>query len=170
MSGVSISVTLQDKAVREAFRTLAFRMGDTRPVMAAIGTKLVASTHKRFVTGTDPDGNSWQALNPAYAATKRNSRILVESGAKGGLLGSIHAQAGQDEVSVGTDKVYAAIHQYGGEIRPVSATHLFFRIGGSLVQKSSVTLPPRPFLGISAQDEASIAEIVFSFVERYLHR
>lgn len=167
MSGVSISVTVQDKAVREAFRTLAFRMGDTRPVMAAIGTELVASTHMRFVSQKDPDGNAWMALNRSYAATKRNSRILTESGR---LRDSINAQAGQDEVRVGTNVIYARVHQEGATIRPKDASALVFFIGGDLVKAKSVTLPPRPFLGISAQDEASIAEIVFSFVERYLPR
>lgn len=167
MSGVSISVTIQDRAVQEAFRTLAFRMGNTRPVMAAIGTELVASTHMRFVTQTDPEGNAWQALNTAYAATKRNTRILTESGR---LRDSINAQAGQDEVRVGTNVIYARVHQEGATIVPKDASALVFFIGGDLVKAKSVTLPARPYLGISAEDETSVAEIVFSFVERYLPR
>lgn len=167
MSGVSISVTIQDRAVQEAFRTLAFRMGNTQPVMAAIGTELVASTHMRFVTQTDPEGNAWQALNTAYAATKRNTRILTESGR---LRDSINAQAGQDEVRVGTNVIYARVHQEGATIRPKDASALVFFIGGDLIKAKSVTLPARLYLGISAEDETSVAEIVFSFVERYLPR
>ena len=167
MSGISISVTIEDRAVREAFRTLAFRLGNTRPVMAAIGVELVGSTHMRFVSQTDPEGNAWQALNPAYAATKRNSRILTESGR---LRDSINAQAGQDEVRVGTNVIYARAHQEGAEIKPVSASHLWFRIGGDLIKADSVTLPARPYLGISSDDETSIAEIVFSFVDRLTPR
>ncbi|MCY1669331.1 phage virion morphogenesis protein [Rhizobium sp. SL86] len=167
MSGVSISVTIQDRAVQDAFRTLAFRMGNTQPVMAAIGTELVASTHMRFVTQTDPEGNAWQALNTAYAATKRNTRILTESG---GLRDSINSQAGQDVVHVGTSKIYARVHQEGATIVPKNASALVFFIGGDLVKAKSVTLPARRYLGISAEDETSIAEIVFGFVERYLPR
>jgi phage virion morphogenesis protein len=167
MSGVSVSVTISDASVRRAFDNLAVVMGNTRPVMAAIGTELVASTHMRFVKQTDPDGNAWQALDEDYAATKRNSRILTESGR---LRDSINAQAGNDQVSVGTNVIYAAIHQFGGTIVPKNASHLFFRIGDRLVKTDSVTLPARPYLGISADDETAIAEIVFSFVDRYIKR
>jgi phage virion morphogenesis protein len=163
MSGASIEIQVDDKLVRRAFAQLERLMDDTMPIMSATGTALVASTHMRFVTQTDPDGQAWSALNPAYAATKRNSRILTESGR---LRDSINSEAGSDQVRVGTNAIYAAIHQFGGAIKPVSATHLIFRIGDRLVKADSVTLPGRPFLGISLEDEAEIAEIVFGFLER----
>lgn len=163
MSGASIEVIIVDRAVQEAFERLTQLMGNTTPIMSAIGTGLVASTHMRFVTQTDADGHAWQSLNTEYAAGKRNSRILTESGR---LRDSINSQAGPTEVHVGTNVIYGAIHQFGGTIRPVSASHLFFRIGGNLVVANSVTLPARPYLGISAEDEAEVAEIVFGFLER----
>lgn len=163
MSGVSITMQIRDDAVRRGFRQLERMMGNTTPVMAAIGTGLVGSTHMRFVTQTDPEGQAWAALNTGYAAEKRNSRILTESGR---LRDSINARAGNDEVLVGTNVIYAAIHQFGGTIAPKSATHLWFRIGGALIKASKVTLPARPFLGISSEDEAMISETVFGFLER----
>ncbi|MGO8323687.1 phage virion morphogenesis protein [Rhizobium ruizarguesonis] len=169
MAGAALSITAEvmDQQVRRGFEQLQHLMGDTRPVMAAIGVEVVGSTHMRFVTQTDPDGQAWAPLNPAYAATKRNSRILTESGR---LRDSINSQASSDEVRVGTNTIYAAAHQFGAEIKPKTASHLYFRIGGQLVVTDSVTLPDRPFLGISDDDEASIAEIVFDFVDRYSTR
>jgi phage virion morphogenesis protein len=167
MSGVSISVTIDDAAVRRAFGRIERAMDDTTPVMRLIGNALVSSTHMRFVSQTSPDGAAWQALNPEYAAGKRNARILTESGR---LRDSINADPGRDQVTVGTNVIYAAIHQFGGTIRPKSASHLFFRIGGRLIVANSVTLPPRPFLGISADDETEIAEIVFRFLDRLTSR
>ncbi|MBB2685150.1 UNVERIFIED_ORG: phage virion morphogenesis protein [Rhizobium etli] len=166
MAGAALSITAEvmDKQVRRAFEQLQHLMGDTRPVMSAIGVELVGSTHMRFVTQTDPDGQAWQTLNTGYAETKRNSRILTESGR---LRDSINSQASNDEVRVGTNTIYAAAHQFGAEIKPKTASHLYFRIGGHLVVVDSVTLPARPFLGISDDDETSIAEIVFDFVDRY---
>ena len=163
MSGVAIDVQINDAEVIKAFNRLVWIMDDTTPVMSAIGTALVASTHQRFISQTDPEGAAWQALDPEYAATKRNSRILTESGR---LRDSINSEAGRDEVRVGTNVIYAAIHQFGGTIKPKSASHLVFRIGDRLVMVDSVTLPARPFMGISAEDEAEVAEIVFGFVER----
>jgi len=164
MSGAAISVTLSGSALR-GFQQLEGVMANTTPVMAAIGAGLVASTHMRFVTQTDPDGAAWRALNTQYAETKRNSRILTESGR---LRDSINSQAGAKEVRVGTNVIYAAIHQFGGTIRPKSASHLRFRIGDALVTVASVTLPDRPFLGISGDDETMIAETIFDFLDRYL--
>jgi phage virion morphogenesis protein len=168
MSGVAISVTISDAKVRRAFEQLEHAMsGNTRPVMAAIGVELVGSTHMRFVTQTDPEGQAWHPLNPVYASEKRNSRILTESGR---LRDSVNSQASNDEVRVGTNTIYAAIHQFGGTIEPKNATHLWFRMGGNLIKADSVTLPARPFLGISNEDETSVAEIVFDFVDRYVNR
>lgn len=163
MTGVAIEVTIEDKALRQAFGRLIDLMGDTTPIMSVIGTALVGSTHQRFITQTDPDGQAWRSLNEEYAKTKRNARILTESGR---LRDSINSQASRDEVRVGTNVIYAAIHQFGGTIKPVSASHLMFRIGDHFAMVDSVTLPARPFLGISAEDETEIAEIVFDAVAR----
>ncbi|KNY13615.1 phage virion morphogeneis protein [Shinella sp. SUS2] len=164
MSGASISITLSGSALR-GFQQLERVMDNTTPVMADIGKGLVASTHMRFVTQTDPDGAAWRALNTDYAATKRNTRILTESGR---LRDSINSRAGATEVRVGTNVPYAAIHQFGGTIKPKSASHLRFFIGDALVTVASVTLPARPFLGISSDDETMIAETIFDFLERYV--
>lgn len=163
MSGALIEVTINDAEVQRAFTRLVSVMENTTPVMSVIGTALVASTHRRFISQTDPDGAAWATLDPEYAAAKRNARILTESGR---LRDSINSEAGPDQVRVGTNTIYAAVHQFGGTIKPVSSSHLVFRLGNRLVMADSVTLPARPFLGISSDDEAEIAEIVFGFIER----
>ncbi len=160
-------MTIDDRAVVRAFDQLTRLMPNTRPVMAAIGTHLVASTHMRFVTQKDPEGQPWHILNPDYAEGKRNTRILTESGR---LRDSINSRPGNDHVLVGTNVIYAAPHQFGAVIVPKSASHLFFRMGGNLIVANKVTLPARPFLGISSDDQTAIAEIVFEFVDRYSGR
>ena len=169
MSGAAISLTFQvmDEEVQRAVQQLGRIMTNTRPLMHAIGVGLVGSTHQRFISQTDPDGQAWQTLNQDYASTKRNSRILTESGR---LRDSINARASNDEVRVGSNVVYAAIHQLGGTIRPKNGELLVFRIGDRLIKAKSVTLPARPYLGISVQDEAMIAETVFGFLERVTRR
>ena len=163
MAGASIEVRIEDREVASAFARLAGVMSDTTPVMAAIGTGLVASTHRRFVSQTDPDGRKWEALHPDYRPVKRNSRILTESGR---LRDSISSEPTQDTVRVGTGVVYGAIHQFGGTIVPKNATHLVFRLATGVAQAKSVTLPARPYLGISDDDEEMIADTVFGFIER----
>ncbi|MDL2332846.1 phage virion morphogenesis protein [Brucella inopinata] len=163
MSGVSINVQIKDKAVHQAFTRLITVMGDTTPIMSAIGSGLVGSTHRRFVSQKSPDGVAWEKLNPEYKKTKRNSRILTESGR---LRDSISHRAGRDQVTVGTNADYAAVHQLGATIKPKSASHLVFRLASGIVLAKSVTIPARPYLGISDDDQVMISETVFSALQR----
>lgn len=165
MTGVSLEVRVDDQALVGAFTRLIGIMGDTTPVMSAIGTGLVASTHRRFVTQTAPDGAAWAPLNPEYRRQKRNARILTESGR---LRDSINSRPGRDQVRVGTNAVYAGAHQLGATIRPKAASHLVFRLDSGIVRAKSVTLPARPFLGLSSDDPEMIAETTFQFLQRAL--
>ncbi|NDV18265.1 phage virion morphogenesis protein [Pseudodesulfovibrio sp. JC047] len=60
---------------------------------------------------------------------------LVDKGASG-LMGSIGYEASTNDVVWGTNKVYARIHQLGGETG----------------RGHAVTLPERPYIGISEDD------------------
>lgn len=164
MSGISLDIEIKDHGVHDGFTRLITVMENTTPVMAAIGTGLVSSTHRRFVSQTTPAGDKWAALNPDYKATKRNSRILTESGR---VRDSINSRPSNDAVRVGTNVIYAAPHQFGATITPKSATHLVFRMGSGMAFAKSVTLPARPFLGISADDEEMIADTVMIFLRRH---
>ncbi|WP_413207976.1 phage virion morphogenesis protein [Rhodospirillum sp. A1_3_36] len=137
MTGTSIVI---DRAEIEAgagrLEALAnLNVGD---LLAKIGGSLVASISQRFETGVGPDGVQWE---PSLRATEQNGRTLVR---RGHLRDSVtHAVTG-DAVAVGTNVVYAAIHQFGGEAGREGAT----------------VLPARPFLGLSETDGAEIRAIV----------
>lgn len=49
-------------------------------------------------------------------------------------------------IEVGTNIVYAAIHEFGGEIRPKTAKYLRFKIGGKTIFTKLVRMPKRPYL------------------------
>lgn len=165
MAGAAIEMTIKDEQVLENFARLERAMGNTTPVMNAIGTGLVSSTTKRFVSQTDPDGVTWAAVNDEYAEGKKNSRILTESGR---LRDSITHKASRDAVLVGSNVIYAAIHQFGGVINAKSGGRLSFFIGGKLARPTSVTMPARPYLGISKDDENMIGDVIKGFVTRHL--
>jgi len=48
--------------------------------------------------------------------------------------------------TLGSDKLYAAIHEYGGTIAARNAKHLVFKTPDGWRKVSSVNIPPRPFL------------------------
>ena len=77
---------------------------------------MVQSTRARFRAEVDPDGSPWAALNPDYAKGKRGRKILQGLGFRGGLIATIVWRLDGDRVVVGTNRKYAAIHQFGGRI------------------------------------------------------
>lgn len=72
---------------------------------------------------------------------------------------SIRYSARPDGVTWGSNMHYARIHQFGGEIRPKSASRLAFKVGDRLVFADKVTIPARPFLGIDEEGRITIAGI-----------
>ncbi|MDI4664706.1 phage virion morphogenesis protein [Xanthobacter autotrophicus] len=166
MSGVTLQTTIADSAARAYFTALATVMDDTTPVMRAIGVGLVEGTHTRFEHAVSPDGQPWAPLLPAYAAIKKGPGILRESAMRGGLMGSITFRAGRAEVEVGTNKIYAAVHQFGATIEPKNWPWLVFRLASGMVFVGSVTIPARPYIGISRDDEQMILETIIDALDR----
>lgn len=54
MSGVTLETRITDHGVGQAFTSLIGLMGNTTPIMSAIGTGMVSSTHRRFISQTSP--------------------------------------------------------------------------------------------------------------------
>lgn len=114
------------------------RAGDLDAVLDEIGGHLVQSVQERFESGTGPDGERWK---PSIRALAQGGQTLVDSGR---LRDSVTHKVEPGRVVVGSNLIYAAIHQEGG------------RAGRNL----SVDLPARPYLGISAGDEIEMGRIL----------
>lgn len=114
---------------------------NTQPMMAGIGAVLVNRIRLGFRTGTDPWGRPWAPLK------MRKGQPLRDTGR---LQRSIGYAASADQVTVGTNVLYAKVHQFGAIIKPVRAAFLIFvnRITGKKVLAKQVTVPARPFLPI----------------------
>lgn len=152
---VVYQITVDDTLVQAALDRLIAVGSHPREVMQEIATYGENSTRDRFKTGTDPDGNAWK---PSHRVMERGGKTLIESNR---LLSSITSQSGDDFAEWGSNAIYAAIHQVGGEIRPKTAKGLFFKLAdGTGRRVKKVTIPPRPYLGINAIDEANIVDII----------
>lgn len=162
MSGARIR--LDSAEVDRALERLISLGRRPEPALKNIGLHLVQSTKERFVQERAPDGSAWAPLTPAYAATKKGPGILRELGNAGGLMGSITYKVSGHQVEEGTNKVQAAVHQFGATIVPRNGEALAFSLGGEAVFAKSVTIPARPYLGVSADDEAEILAILEDFV------
>jgi phage virion morphogenesis protein len=159
-----IQVRIDDREVLRALDGLAARLANLRPFYKNVGEELVQSTKERFDAQQDPEGRPWKKDLPGTWARKKTKRILRESGQ---LQDTIHYQAGDRELLVGSNKVYAAIHQFGGKtkahvIRPKNKRALFWPGAAhpvKSVRHPGSNIPARPFLGISERDKARILEI-----------
>lgn len=115
-----------------------------------IGEVLVSSTKKRFEDEKGPDGTAWKKSRRVESG---GGQTLSE---KGRLKGSINYQANATGVEIGTNVIYAGVHQKGMEIKPKKAKFLRFQIGGVWARKKKVVIPKRPFLGIDDDDMEEI--------------
>lgn len=162
-----IRVEVTDAPVRTALRQLQERMANMRPLMANIANLMLEAVEDNFEKETDPNtGRKWAELAESTkcqrAETGRNGRILQVSGS---LAASISPSYGDDFASVGTNKIYAAVHQFGSrpyKIKPRNKKALAF---GEIVVKSvnHPGVPARPFLGLNQQAKDDIVKTVAEY-------
>jgi phage virion morphogenesis protein len=163
MAGVSMRIDVEDREVRAALGRLLRAGEDMSEALDAIGSGLEANIVDRFETGRGPGGRPWK---PSIRVKKTGGQTLVDSGAAG-LMGSITRDVGPRHVTVGTNKIYAAIHQFGGTIRAKAGGRLkFFIPGVGFRSPRQVAIPPRPFLGIDDADRAVVADELPKFLRR----
>ena len=154
-----LRVDVDTEAVQAALERMVATLDGPRAqaVFDVIGQTLVTSTIDRFSRETGPDGAPWP---PSRRAQEEGGQTLTD---KGILRNSITHVAGPDYVDVGTNVLYAAIHQFGGEIRPKSADALYIQRAGKIVAVvDSVTMPARPYLGIDDRDRDAISDILLA--------
>ncbi len=113
MSGFTIAV--EDAGVLAALRGIAGVLADLTPLNRDIAALGENSTRLRFRSETSPDGEQWK---PSLRAQIQGGKTLTASGH---LSGSISSRFGANFAEWGVNRIYAAIHQFGGVIRAKSA-------------------------------------------------
>ncbi|MFD3263334.1 phage virion morphogenesis protein [Phenylobacterium ferrooxidans] len=162
--GVAFSLQLDDLAPRGAVAGWRQALSDLRPMLADIGAELESSTLNRFDSNLAPDGAPWK---PSLHSQVTGMPTLV---GEGNLRDSVHYVLDGDEaVEIGAGGVardYAAIHQVGGVINTKGGALAFTLATGQFIRAKSVSLPARPYLGLSSQDEAAIPQIALEHLVR----
>lgn len=123
-----------------------------------IGRYLVSETHLRFLTSRGPDGKKWHPTKRGgqilgdhndrprsfltWHPTKRGRQILVD---RGHLRNSItYNIKTKTALEIGSNLIYAAIHQLGG------------RTG----KNHNTVIIARPYLGINNNEQQEIIDII----------
>jgi len=158
---VSIRIDVDAKALQGGLKALRDAGGDMRDTWDAIGRRWVDLTRERFETGTAPDGTTWK---PSARAKRDSGQTLVDTRR---LQDSITHEPDDRGVTIGTNTIYAAIHQFGGTIVPKTKKALrFFIPGAGWITTRKVTMPPRPFLGANDGDLEEFAAILSNRLRR----
>lgn len=109
-----IEVKIDDKQLQQALNKLTDKCSDLRPLMQNIAGTLEDSVEENFENEGSP---KWKELSKVTIKQRKKkgywpSRILQVSGE---LASSITSSYDSSSAVVGTNKVYATIHQFGGK-------------------------------------------------------
>jgi len=127
-----------------------------------IGAGLVDSVQHRFLTGTDVEGNPWKI---SWRARMQGGETLRDTGR---LMNSYTHNVLSSGVEVGTDVAYAPHLHFGATILPKNGQYITFAVGGQYRKVKQSVLPPRTQLGLDAEDEVMVLDIVGSFIDDIL--
>ncbi|HEX9844041.1 MAG TPA: phage virion morphogenesis protein [bacterium] len=148
MAGTRIIVDTRElEAARKRLDGLA--NFDRAGLLDAIGAEGESQTRRRIEDEkTGPEGQPWDPWAPRYARTRHGGHSLLMG--EGDLLDSIQYLVAGGTVEWGSNLVYAAIHQFGGE-----------EIG-------MPGLPARPYLGLNPENETELLAVVNDFLDEAL--
>lgn len=162
MAGAFLEVKVNDAEFDGALHAITSRAKDLTAPMKITGEIVVKSVRENFLQQGRP--TTWKPLSQGTrfgiiggsrgfkksGDMKRGARrklvdrkILIDRGMAGGFMGSIHYQATPNSVSVGTEKPYGAIHQFGG-------------MAG---RNKKVRIPEREYLLLQDEDKPVIIDV-----------
>lgn len=134
-----------------------------KPLMEKLAYQGEVSTRDRFRSETAPDGVKWKK---SLRAELFGGKTLTKDGHLGD---SISSSATDTAALWGSNRIYAAIHQFGGEIRAKTAKGLAFSLAsGEGVVTRSVTMPQRAFLGLSDHDREDLLDETERFINNLI--
>jgi phage virion morphogenesis protein len=164
---IKIKVNIRDEVSAHLGRLVEI-MRDTTPLMREIAQTMQEAVDEAFDRECDPvTGAAWPELTKSYreqrAEAGHDGKMLQLSGA---LATSILKRVAHNVAQVGTNKPYAAAHQFGAKTGPheIRARHkraLRFRGKNGILYRKSVkhpgsNIPARPYLGVGPEHKEHI--------------
>ncbi len=145
----NISIDYDSQAVTDVLNQLIANVSDTQPAMMEIAEYLHERTRDHFDNQQDPDGTPWAPLAASTLKAKQRKGVPIDKilhGQSLHLRDTIFPFWSNGEAGVSTGpgtEAYAATQQFGADERNIEA---------------------RPFLGLSAEDETEVIEIMNQFL------
>lgn len=135
-----IKITIDDREVQKILKDLTIRVQDRRPLMQ----KLVGIMHDAVEENFEAEGRpAWKL---SKRAIKHGGKTLQDTSS---LATSIAMKYDNNSAIVGTNKKYAAIHQFSGKAG----------------RGKKVTIPARPFLKLTDDDLEEIKKAINEYLK-----
>ena len=150
MAGTALGISLESDSIQQLQERLASlaSLASDDTLLTALGTEIESQTRRRIADEkTTPAGADWPDWSEDYALSRHTGQSLLQSG--GGLLDSIQYLVSGDILEVGSNLIYAALHQFGGE--PVG-----------------IDVPAREWLGLSDDNLADLHEVLTRWTDGQL--
>lgn len=174
-----IEIRYEDAEITRLFQQITARAGNPKPLLADFGERLKNSVRRNIMEGGRPakfaplkpvTARNWLFSKKSYwtkggsltaaGQQRAGSRTRLNTGNPGGLLPSINWRIMPEGIAVGSDKIYAAIQNFGGTIH---LPDIWPKAKGALMWPGAlhpvkmthahdVTIPPAPFLVIQDDD------------------
>ena len=144
-----IEIKIDDKEIQQLLKKLISKTENLHPLMKNISGIMLDSVEENFEKEGRPD--KWQGLKKTTIKqrTKKGywpGRILQ---VRGELAASITNKSDENSAVVGTNKVYAAIHQFGGDAG----------------RNKKVKIPARPYLKLGEKEKVEILKETQNFLQ-----
>lgn len=146
-----VDIQFTNGSVLQVLDSLLDKLDDLSEPMNDIAAVLESATEGAFEAEADPvTGQAWQSLSDAYlkANPKRQGGKILQVSA-GGLAASVTADSGDFWAEIGSNKIYAAIHYFGGT---------------DDMPAGPAGIPARRYIGVSHEGEQSM----LGFLAAYL--
>lgn len=160
----AITIKADSSPIEAIFAHLNQFNADKSKLFDEIGSGLVFSVQDRFFNGRDVDGNPWKM---SWRAKLQGGQTLRDTGR---LMNSYTHNVLANGVEVGTNVEYAPYLHYGATILPKNGQYITFAVAGQYRKVKQSVLPPRTQLGINADDEEMVLDIVGNFINDYILR
>lgn len=150
-TSIIIDVTDLDEAFVRLRPIFEFEPSELMTDIASIGEE---QTRRRITDEkTAPDGTPW-------LPNTQGTSILMQSGQH--LLSSLAWTSSAEQAEWGATWEYAHVHQDGMTIVPKNGKALVFTLGrnAQMIHAKKVTIPPRPFVGLSDDNIKEIIDVV----------
>lgn len=105
-----IEVKINDEELTRTLGHLVAGLRDPRGLMRALAGVLETETETNFARQGRP---RWLGLSPRTLRRRGSGAQILQD--TGQLAGSVATDYGSDFARIGSNKVYAAIHQFGGQ-------------------------------------------------------